>query len=98
MVDARVEIGGGRQPPAAGGGDAERSDAPSDLLVEVLSLCLVHRDVAGEGVEERDVLLGPCSASPRRSVEPGSPRTSHLIAIRPSRKHRPPTSDSAAPP
>ena len=25
-------------------------------------------------------------------------RTSNLIAIRPSRKHRPPTSDSAAPP
>ena len=25
-------------------------------------------------------------------------RTSHLIATRPSRKHRPPTSDSAAPP
>jgi hypothetical protein len=80
------------------GGDAERTDAPSDLPVEVLSLCPVHRDVAGEGVEERDVLLGPCSASPRRSVEPGSPRTSHLIAISPSRKHRPPTSNSAAPP
>jgi len=43
-------------PPHPGIGAA--ADAPSDLLVEVLSLCLVHRDVAGEGVEERDVLLG----------------------------------------
>jgi hypothetical protein len=30
----------------------------SDLSVEVLSLHGFHRDVAGEGVQERDVLLG----------------------------------------
>src|SRR6266508_1868178 len=45
-------------PVAPHAGVSAAANVPPDLSIEVVPLRRLHRDVAGEGVQERDVLLG----------------------------------------